>query len=422
MNPVQLAPIGSETRTLSTVRDQVLAVPNIILRLFPARGSSFDVPLGLRPLVLGRDASADIILEDNGISQRHCEISLTMRGVEVEDLQSKNGIFIHSVRILQAILPLDVPVNLGHSKFLVTSGGAVAEIPISASQRLGRSLGKSVVMRALFYQMEQAAKSPTHVVFWGERGTGKRTLAETLHEITPEQTGSFCAFDAGFEEAASIESAFQHSVEGLTNGTLYVHEPTSLGRELQLRLAGVITRLGNRVRLVLGMVEDPAAAVKRGVLAGELFTTRTPFVNLPVFPLRQRREDIPALVEFFLAKHGTTRRHDLTRETLDLLERHSWPGNVAQLEEMVADIAQKSHIGERLLKSLTRASDEASGQASSQSLKDAREEIVNAFEKAFVESALRKHKGNVTHTAKSLDISRQMLHRLMVEHGLQKLK
>lgn len=413
---------GDETRTLTILRDRVLAVPSITLRFSPARGATFDVPLGLRPLVIGREPSCDVPLEDHGISQRHCEVSLTMRGIEIQDLHSKNGIFVHSLRILHGILPIDVPVMLGHSKFIALHAGAPSEIPLSAQHRLGPALGQSVIMRALFFRMEQAAATATHVVFWGEPGTGKRTLARALHDMTPGRMGAFVTLDASAEDAGKLETVLNESLEQAARGTLYVHEPGELPRELQTRLARTIHSRRDETRLVLGMREDPSLAVKRRALAPDFFAPNLPFVNLPVFPLRQRKDDIPLLVEFFLAQQDGLQSKDLPQGTMDLLEGHSWPGNVAQLEDVVVDIAQRAQVGERLLKSLVKANEGGAAEFSNASLKDAREEVVNAFEKAFVASMLRRHKGNVTHTAKAMGISRQMLHRMMVQHGIQNVK
>lgn len=417
-------PASRATRTVTVVRDHVLSIPAVILRISPGNSSnpSYDVPLGLRPIVIGRDPSCDIRLDDPGISQRHCEISLTTRGIEVEDVGSKNGIFVHSVRIVHAIVPPDVPVQLGHSQILVRQTGSISEIPLSPKRRLGPAMGHSAVMRALFHQMDLAANSDKHLVFWGERGSGKRTLARAFHTLGSGRTGEFVELDVRAESAATCEAAFYEALQRSSRGTLYVHEPADLQPELQSQLARTIARRTDGSRLVLGMREDPASMAKRGVLVADFFVPNLPFVNLPVFPLRHHRDDIGPLVEFFLRRHGERFVKDLAPGTMELLEKHSWPGNVGQLEDVVEDIAQRMNVGDKLLKSLVKATNTKNGEEidfAGTSWKEAREEVLEAFENSFIASILRKHNRNVTHAANEMGISRQLLHRLMKKHGIK---
>ncbi len=413
---------SNATRTLTIVRDRVLSVPAIVLRILPSQSPSFDVPLGLRPIVIGRDPSCEVRLDDPGISQRHCEISLTTRGIEFEDVGSKNGLFVHSVRIQHAIVPPDVPVQLGHSQVVARQTGSASEIPLSPKRQLGPAIGHSAVMRALFHQVELAANSEKHIVFWGEAGSGKRTLARAFHALGTARTGEFVELDVEAESAATLETSFYEALQRSARGTLYVHDPADLPPGLQSQLARTMAQRTDGSRLVLGMREDPAVMANRGALVGDFFIPNLPFVNLPVFPLRHHRDDIAPLVEFFLRRHGERLVKDLPPGTLELLEKHSWPGHVAQLEDMVADMAQRMNVGDKLLKSLVNANhanDSEGIDFTGASWKEAREEVLATFEKSFVASILRRYKGNVTHAAKAMGISRQLLHRLMRQHGIK---
>lgn len=410
------------TCTMTVLRDKALTIPSVSLQFTPPASPPFEVRLDLAPIVIGRDPSCDVQVQDNGMSQRHCEVSLTTQGIRLRDLSSKNGIFVNDLRIMECILPPDVPVTLGHSKIVARIAGNPSERPLSSADHFGRAYGRSASMRALFFQLERAATARAHVVLWGELGTGKRTLARALHDATQGQPGSFVELDAKAEDASLIESVFHQCIDRSPGGTLYVHEPSELPRELQTRLARMFQAKRDNTRLVLGMREDPGVASQRLALVPDFFVPPLSFWNLRILPLRHRKEDISFLVELFMARHGTMRPRDLPLGTMEMLEGHSWPGNVAQLEDMVEDIVQRAHVGERLLRSLMAANREEVAEFPTKSLKDAREEIVAAFEKAFVMATLRRHKGNVTRAAQAMGISRQMLHRLMSEHGVQNLK
>ncbi|HRI72719.1 MAG TPA: FHA domain-containing protein, partial [Polyangium sp.] len=377
-------PIVDVTHTMTVLRDKSLTIPCLALHFTPPASPPFEVRLDLAPIVIGRDSTCDVQVHDHGISQRHCEISLTTSGIRLRDLSSKNGIYVNNLRIVECILPPDVPVTFGHSKLLARIAGNPSKRPLSSANHFGRVYGRSASMRALFFQLERAAAVPAHVVLWGELGTGKRTLAEALHDATPGQTGSFVVLDAKAEDASLIEAVFHECIDRSAGGTLYVHEPTELPRELQTRLARLFQAKRDHTRLVLGMREDPGVALQRQTLVPEFHAPSLSFWSLRILPLRQRKEDILLLVELFMAQHGAMRPRDLPLGTMEMLEGHSWPGNVAQLEDVVEDIVQRAHVGERLLRSLVAANRDEAAEFPAKSLKAAREEIVNAFEKSFV--------------------------------------
>src|SRR4051794_14034895 len=92
------------TCTLTELKNRSLSVPDVRLAITPPTGAPIEIALGLRPLVLGKDPSCDVVVPDRGVTGRHCELALTSRGIVVKDLKSKNGTFIGDVQITEGIL------------------------------------------------------------------------------------------------------------------------------------------------------------------------------------------------------------------------------------------------------------------------------------------------------------------------------
>src|SRR5262245_29217788 len=112
------------TSTLTVLRGQTLSVPNVRIRVTPPGGAPTETTLGLRPLVFGKGSNCDVVVLDPGISSKHCELSLTSRGIVLRDLGSKNGTFIGGIQISEGILPAGVVASIGHSVLVARIEGS----------------------------------------------------------------------------------------------------------------------------------------------------------------------------------------------------------------------------------------------------------------------------------------------------------
>jgi DNA-binding NtrC family response regulator len=225
-------------------------------------------------------------------------------------------------------------------------------------QPLAEPIGQSPAMRALRDQLRRLAGHRAPVLLRGETGTGKETLARWLHAQGPRHAAPFVTLAAGsIAEAQAASTLFGAEdgdaiqpglLEQAQGGTLYLDEIGELGPDLQLRLSSVIERGqllrggGRRpvpldVRLVAASALDLDAERAAGRLRDELYF-QLAVVPVQVPALRERREDLPALVaafaDFFTERDGLPRR-SFASAALDRLARHDWPGNLRELRNLV---------------------------------------------------------------------------------------
>jgi transcriptional regulator with PAS, ATPase and Fis domain len=432
-----------EIFTLTELGQETLEIPSLEILCISRQNDEQRVPIGLTALVVGKDPDADVRLDDPRVSRRHCSLTLTERGVVLRDLGSKNGTFVGGVQVVEAILTPSVEVTVGGARLWVQRAGSPETVALSLSPRFGDALGTTVVMRALFARLERAAASMETVLLLGESGTGKELLARGVHERSPNREGPFVVFDCGAVAPDLIESelfgfvrgAFTGAIsdrasvfEQADGGTLFLDEigelPLSLQPKLlraiearQFRRVGSNAWKGFKTRVVVATHRDLRALVTAGTFREDLYF-RIAVLRVDVPPLRDRPDDIPLLVEKFLASQDPPRAlGDLPEHALAMLRSHSWPGNVRELRNTVARILLFPHLGREAFDSVVPT---AKGELPLHlPLREAREQIVEAFEQKYVTEKLREHKGNVSRAAESMGVSRQLVHRLMERYGIR---
>ena len=421
-----------------------VALPEVEVVLTPPAGAAAKKKLGLSPLRVGSDPFNDLVCEDVRVSRSHCRLTLTEDGVLLEDVGSKNGLYVGTVRIRTALLQDQAPVRMGGHTLHVQLGKGELRVPFSSEPFFGRAHGVSLRMRALFEQLVHAAASDSPLLLVGESGTGKELLARGVHEQSPRSEGPFVVLDCSALPEGLVESellgheagAFTGAVQARAGalerahrGTLFLDEVGELTPGAQTKLlrsveARRVRRVGGTdelpadVRLVAATHRDLTVKPASGGFRPDLYY-RLAVLQVHVPPLRERKEDLPLLAEHLLKAQNPPRSlADLPAHALDMLYAHDWPGNVRELKNTLVRwvVLPDAIPGGSLPPSPSTASKAPFGHLG---LSAAREAATSAFEQSYIRAKLEESGGNVSGAARSMGISRQFLHKLMARHDLR---
>jgi two-component system, NtrC family, response regulator GlrR len=395
--------------------------------------------------VIGTHDSADLRLTDRAVSRFHCELELTEREVVLADLHSRNGTAIDGVPVLRAPLRHGALIAIGTSQLRFQLETDHVEIPLIAGGRFGLLVGASPAMRAAMAQLARVAASNATILLDGETGTGKELAAESVHREGPRRDGPFLVVDCGAIPADLLDGElFGHTrgaftgaesdragvFESASGGTVLLDEIGELPPALQPKLLRVLERKEIRrigepsyrpvdVRIIAATHRDLRADVNGQRFRADLFY-RLAVVQVRMPPLRERREDLPLLVDAILEQFGMgdhplagTLRAPLFREGL---AGHAWPGNVRELRNYI----------ERCLVLRAPMPPSAAAVVADPSpgpgpapLKLARERWLRVFEHAYLADLLKRHDGNVSAAARSAGVDRIHLYRLLWRNGLR---
>ena len=301
-------------------------------------------------------------------------------------------------------------------------------------------LGTSPAVRTIFDSIRKVATTDAPVLILGESGTGKEMAARAIHQRSSRKNGPFVAINCSAIPETLLESElFGHEkgaftgahaqrkgrIESASGGTLFLDEIGEIPLPLQVKLLRFlqeqcIERVGGRqeIQIDARVVAATNADLKKGMAAGtfreDLFY-RLSVVQIVLPPLRDRENDIRLLAQFFLQRFAVqNNKSGLTfdAESLRALNRHTWPGNIRELENCVKRAVIMAE-GKRLTtQDLELASVDPN--AGVTTLKDARENV----EREMVQQALRKHSGKITAAASELGVSRPTLYELMEKLGI----
>jgi len=311
----------------------------------------------------------------------------------------------------------------------------------------GRMIGNSPGMRAIYRIVEQAAPTSASVLGSAESGPGKELVAQTIHQLSPRAASPFVAINCAAIPETLLESEiFGHEKGAFTGaferrqgcfeladrGTLFLDEIAEMMPATQVKLLRVLQertfrRLGGRqeqsvdVRVIAATNHDPAEAVRAGALREDLFYRLNVFiVALP--PLRDRKDDLPLLVQAFIsefnARNGKTVAAT-TPETTRMLEAYHWPGNVRELRNVIERatiLAEGRFIEPRHLPAALSQPEGPSRPALALSPGTTVEEA----ERRLIEMTLEHTQDNKTRAAEILGISLKTLHNKLNRLRLRK--
>jgi DNA-binding NtrC family response regulator len=306
--------------------------------------------------------------------------------------------------------------------------------------RFDNIVGHSAAMKKVFELIPEIAESDASVLLTGETGTGKELVAKAIHAKSRRSQRPFIAINCGAIPDSLLESElFGHQkgvftgadharkgfLEVVSGGTLFLDEIGDISPKMQIDLLRVledktITRLGSReptavdFRLISATRQNLEEEV-RAARFREDFFYRINVIHIPIPPLRERKSDIPLLLQHFLNKYSqeTAKRVDrVSADTLDLLKGYSWPGNVRELENAVERAVVLSRS--RTLKTGDFAFLQSGLRVSP------KKPTLKELENTYLTQVLEENDWNVTKASGILGINRVTLHKKIKRLGLKR--
>ncbi len=305
----------------------------------------------------------------------------------------------------------------------------------------GRIVGHSPKMRRIYQVIEQAAPTPASVLIFGESGTGKELIAQTIHQLSPRTQAPFVAINCAAIPETLLESEiFGHERGAFTGaidrragcfeladrGTLFLDEIAEMVPVTQVKLLRVLQerkfrRLGGRVeqevdvRVIAATNMNPAYALRDGKLRDDLFYRLNVFsIELP--PLRDRKEDLPLLIQAFIEEFNARDRRqirDITPEAMRMLQSYEWPGNIRELRNVIERatiLTRGEFIEAQHLPPLGATARAVEVTQPTQAVTIAPGMTVDEAERRLIMATLEAAGGNKTRAAEMLGISLKTLH------------
>ncbi len=419
----------------------------IVLEIVAGPDAPKELSFSSASVAIGTRDTCDVKLTDPAVSRHHATLRIEEGNVRVVDEESRNGTIVDGMRVKDTYVRPDSTIVIGKTTLRLRLVNDAVDVPPSVRTKVSGLRGESIAMRQVFTLIERVAETDATVLIEGETGTGKELVAEAIHDESPRSEKPFIVFDCSAIAANLMESelfghmrgAFTGAVadrvgafEAADGGTLFLDEIGELPLDLQPKLLRLlekreVKRIGSNVahpvdvRVVAATNRNLPEEIAKGRFREDLFY-RLAVVRIPVRPLRERAEDIPLLVHHFeeqLARRGGEVRR-LPPELVQQMQTQAWPGNVRELRNAVA---RALALGTRApsAATVTAATNDVVRSAIDLSvpLKNARDRMVEEFEKAYLLAALAESGGNVTRAAEIAGVNRKFIQRAMHRYGLR---
>ena len=362
------------------------------------------------------------------------EIANTRGAAIPVEIRTKNLDFgAHPVRVT-AIRDLSI-------QKAIENENRVLKVSLKERYKFGDIVGRSAAMKKVYELVSQAASSNFHVIITGESGTGKELVARTVHNLSRRKKNAFVAVNcSAITESLFEREFFGHQKGSFTGadreqpgffdeahkGTLFLDELGELKPPMQVKLLRVLENgeyfpVGETkakkadARIISATNQDLPAMVGQGNFREDLFY-RIHVIDIELPPLRERREDISLLIEFFLSRFPSSgKKPRLTGKMIDTLSHYDWPGNVRELQNTIQRFLVTNQITLPGGRSMPAA--EAGGSVShADGLNGALEDL----ERRLIQESLQQTRWNRGKAADLLKISRWTLQRKMDKHDLGK--
>jgi len=349
------------TLLLSTLDYEVEDVPDGQAAL--ERAASFRPTVVITDLVMPGLDGLDLLKALGGVAPNAAVIILTGHAsIETAVQAVRDGAYDYLTKPVDP-QRLQMVLEKAIEKAEVVREVTLLRRQLKDSRGLGHLLGTSPAMQEVYRLVEMAAPTPAAVLISGETGTGKELVARTIHERSPRSRQPFVPVNCSAIPETLLESElFGHEKGAFTGaaerragyfeladtGTIFLDEITEMSAALQAKYLrvlqdGVVRRLGGKtelktdLRVVAATNKDPLQAVKAGIFREDLYY-RLNVMSITMPPLRERKEDIPLLVEAFIQEFNA--KYDKSVKGVDerglaLLGQHGWPGNVRELRNLV---------------------------------------------------------------------------------------
>ena len=391
-------------------------------------------------LKMGRHPSNDITLPDEEISRSHAVFELREDGYWVVD-QSRNGTFVNGRRIQEAPLKNQDEIRMGVWRVVFADDESWGEKETVVRKKtktlpsFSGLVGSSKPMQRVFSMLVKAAPTEATILIVGETGTGKELVARAIHERSPRERKPFIALNCGAISPQLIESElFGHergaftgalsrhlgAFEQARGGTIFLDEVGELPLELQPKLLRVLEerrfrRVGGTeevltdVRLIAATHRNLEALSREGKFREDLYF-RLFSVPIQLPPLRERSDDIPLLIDYFMESlpSGDVRK-TMNAEAMGRLIDYPWRGNVRELKNVMTRSLLFSHGEELGPREILFLSD------TTPSIRPSLESI----EKEAILSALRENNWNKKDTSEALGIAKSTLFNKIKEYGIK---
>ena len=316
---------------------------------------------------------------------------------------------------------------------------------IKERYRFGKIIGKSPVMQRIYELILKAAASDAGVIVYGESGTGKELVAEAIHEMSDRKEKPFVTVNLGAVPETLLESEFfgykkgaftganadkRGLLQSADKGTLFLDELGEIGPNLQAKLlraieGGGFTPVGgleaetSDFRVIAATNKDLKQQVKKGLMR-EDFLYRIHIIPIHLPPLRERKEDIPLLIEHFMQNQPPSKNlPKITVAVMEALTSYDWPGNVRELQNTLhryVTLGEVDFLGEQ---TITPGGEISNFGDNTRHGKIALDQAVADSEKTTILSALKNYDGLKTKTAAALGISRATLFNKMKKYGIR---
>ena len=410
--------------------------------------------------IIGRVAPAHLVVPHPTISRMHARIARTDTGFELRDLGGRNGVIVRGHRVSETSLEHNDEVRIGDVLFKFVAHGASAYLPYRLDGAVADG-ARQVTIAGAVGGMQMARLSaevlnvgPTElaVLVLGETGTGKELVARALHAASG-RPGPFRALNCAAIPQALVESelfgfkkgAFSGAnrdhpgiIRAANGGTLLLDEIGDMPLEAQAKLlrtletrevvpVGGLKAEHVDVRIVGATHRDVRSAVEAGQFRGDLYA-RLDGYTISIRPLRERKEDLYALVRHFLAQSGETSRA-LTLRFMVAVCHYGWPYNVRELASAVkralsvseGRALDASDLPDTVVASMSdygAPQPKAEAPAAEPPEADAAKPRYQRPTAAELEELLRHHRGNVAAVGRALGKDRGQIHRWMQMFGI----